>query len=873
MKLSRYQESKIDPLLQETLLQANGGEFVRAVVTVKTNVLNTTYTLSSGNFSTRQEYRQALIKERQESIKEDIDNAVNALKELSLTASSSTISPVLVVQGAAADVLRSLDLDIIEHASLDRIIGLPEIAPSAYVDYLSNLYIQTLGNEDISPKDKEIIWQASEQYILRYQSEYGEAETFSMDRRLESVYTPVQLLEQPDYLYTGEIDYFLNKKNNLIVKENYFPSDHNRRKWTEVDAINSHKLLMIFGVPGIGKSTFLKKIGLESFKGNQSPYNFRSFPIFISLKQYNSDSLMLEDMIAEILKSNQLPLAGEFISNALSTGKLLLIFDGLDELAQKFRSSFLQKLQNFLTRFPHNRFVISCRTANWQVSLIDFKCLEISRFSDKQVKQFIKTWFSSRKSNNPQISVNCCRELLESKNHKSVVDIARNPLILTLFCLVYEKHKSLPRNRVLLYKEVLTILLEKWWSTKGHFIGEMEYQFNESFEIEMLSMIAYDSFVSGEFYIQRRKLVDLISKFLTNKKIYSELDVTTILDSIMIQQGILVGRAKDYLQRENDLYSFSHLTFHEYFAACHAAENDCIEQLVKQHLYDIHWKEVFLLLSEILEPEPQRLDKYLVLINEQIHRFTQSDLGEQYLIPLLKWSENVTSFSNKDSDLLGRKFFAISFACANAYAYSYADVYARRTREAFSLAYSSDDVAINSAQKLSYKYSLTHCHALARSYASNNLLSIYSNAYRLIYAFALSKAYYHTSIFGIPNIHNYSSSITEFINYARSLQSAMVFNNQINIPSLISRLDNLRKCIPSDNSSISEHREYSKAIIGTWLTEFYIDPFVAQLDRIPLEEIGQKYFYPIWLMVKCKNSFIHSSSETWKTIEKNILSI
>lgn len=46
--------------------------------------------------------------------------------------------------------------------------------------------------------------------------------------------------------------------------------------------------------------------------------------------------------------------------------------------------------------------------------------------------------------------------------NKRIFDLATNPLLLTLLCLVFEENEDFPANRSELYKEGLDILLKKW---------------------------------------------------------------------------------------------------------------------------------------------------------------------------------------------------------------------------------------------------------------------------------------------------------------------------------------------------------------------------------------------------------------------------
>ena len=52
---------------------------------------------------------------------------------------------------------------------------------------------------------------------------------------------------------------------------------------------NDEQYLMLLGVPGVGKSTFLRKVGLEALKGKDGNFKHQCIPVFLELKRFNKD--------------------------------------------------------------------------------------------------------------------------------------------------------------------------------------------------------------------------------------------------------------------------------------------------------------------------------------------------------------------------------------------------------------------------------------------------------------------------------------------------------------------------------------------------------------------------------------------------------
>ncbi|MEQ8757880.1 MAG: hypothetical protein RID09_30790 [Coleofasciculus sp. G1-WW12-02] len=56
---------------------------------------------------------------------------------------------------------------------------------------------------------------------------------------------------------------------------------------------------MVLGSPGAGKSTFLRRMGLEALKGKKGQFKHACIPVLIELKVFNQGDIDIEHKIAE----------------------------------------------------------------------------------------------------------------------------------------------------------------------------------------------------------------------------------------------------------------------------------------------------------------------------------------------------------------------------------------------------------------------------------------------------------------------------------------------------------------------------------------------------------------------------------------------
>ncbi len=408
---------------------------------------------------------------------------------------------------------------------------------------------------------------------------------------LENVYTAVKLLDSysiREYSTPEELEQLFRENNRRLFYLEIEP------KLGGLAVANRKQYLAVVGGPGAGKSTFLRKVGLEALRGKDGQFEHELLPVFLELKRFNSDEIEIESSIVEEFRTCGLPHPEEFVAAALAQGQLLVLLDGLDEVPSRNLNQVVEKIQDFADRYSNNRFISSCRTAAYRNcgGLKQFIDIAIAEFDGGQIKQFVRNWFRSD-SDREAGTADTFLELLERQENQSAKELARTPLLLTFLCLVYDYSQNLMTNRAALYGKALDILLEEWAAEKRDKIYE---GFHPRLEKVLLSEIAYQSFEEDRLFFSEESTIAQITEFLAETlDAPKHLDGKQVLDAIEVQQGILVERVEG-------VYSFSHLTLQEYLTARYIAqEPERIDAMVKEHLTDARWKEVFLLVAGLLD--------------------------------------------------------------------------------------------------------------------------------------------------------------------------------------------------------------------------------------------------------------------------------
>ncbi|MBD2603113.1 NACHT domain-containing protein [Scytonema hofmannii FACHB-248] len=858
MDLNESQIAKIDPLLEEVLTYARGNEEIRAIITlgadnqIKKDASNPP--LDPNEFPSYQAYRQALIERRKNQLAEAVGDTVQALQNLSLKPIGGTLSRVVVVEGSANAILSSLDLPGVNHVSLDQLIALPEIAPDEAVKHFADLYINIL-DRPLDEKTKKLIYKASQQYIINYHKRHNKLQILGMQKPvdLDSIYTAVQCFQNYDIRKFESVE-GLEELYRQAGKRGIQHKKANTEDGLKV--ANQQQYLMVLGAPGAGKSTLLRKIGLEALKAHQSEYQHQCIPLFIDLKQFTDKEINIHQTIVKDFFDCQLPLIEDFTTKALEQGKLLILLDGLDEVPTDNMDLAIKQIQSFVDEWKKNRFIISCRIAAYRQNFPKCSEVTIAEFNDGQIQQFIKNWFSSEVDKKVETAEKFWG-LLKQQEYTATKELAQTPLLLTFLCLVYDESQDLPKNRSTLYSDALDILLRRWRAEKRIQEDRIDQELGIDLEKIMLSEIAYLGFEAEKLFFSHQEVVREIKEFLaSNDNAPKHLEAEVVLDAIAIQQGILV-------ERERDIYSFSHLTLQEYLTAKYIDDHQLIEKLVAEHLTDERWKEVFLLVAGLMRGGA---DKLLLLMEKEAQKYIKTRkfpnlFRTSKLQALLHWAEQITDGSEGNFKPVGKRAAAIAIAIANAYAIAIVN----SNPNGYAIAYAigianADDIAKAKANANAKAYAIAIANAKAYAIA---------NTYAIAIAKAKANAIAKDIAKDIANANAIAKAIDKFINLATELDQIKIFK-PVNFTVLIARLKELKAQIPYNNQFQQVHRQFVDRLIQTWLNAFNLTPEMVDLSAEELQALDN-YLYANYLIIQCKQAAVRVSPQTWEAIEARML--
>lgn len=269
-------------------------------------------------------------------------------------------------------------------------------------------------------------------------------------------------------------------------------------------ALATQRQIVLLGDPGSGKSTFVNHLAFCLAAHASEPNGgwldklpdwpaaeSNRLPLLVILRDFarwlpnplpdKAHAAHLWEFIEATLHKEKLGDALPLLELALNNGRLLLLFDGLDEVTHLAQRRFVRDaVQAFSQRYHHNVLLVTCRLRSYQKPDPEreeeelrlsprYPSFTLADFNPAQRNTFIRAWYSElkRKGHLPgQDNTLLYNDLQQAIRRSDLQRVAGNPLLLTVMAMVHVEKGKLPDSRALLYNEIIDLLLSRWETVK-----------------------------------------------------------------------------------------------------------------------------------------------------------------------------------------------------------------------------------------------------------------------------------------------------------------------------------------------------------------------------------------------------------------------
>jgi len=449
------------------------------------------------------------------------------------------------------------------------------------------------------------------------------------------------------------------------------------------EAVHKQDFSVILGDPGAGKTTLLRYLARHFaiahrdgkatvLGGMQEDLGQVRLPILFRIADYaerlaKQPDLSLVDYLKQFYRQWESYFEasnGDAVANLLldkmRAGDCLLLLDGLDEVFdQSNRVQVVQQIDRLVNDYRTNKFVITSRIAGYQEAELGnrFREFTITPMENAQIQQFLERWcLAIEVAQRPDADASlhqrdAAREaqgILQAIETKpGVKRFAANPLLLTILALIHRNGTQMPQRRVELYALATKTLIEDWQLGRNAPYGARQRQLI-LVEEEVTALLAPLAFRMHEEKPSGLVTQAEVEEWLTPKMAELQgVDEPAALE--LVRQFLRKVRETTglFVERAPAVYGFMHLTFEEYFAARHIADNeiDDILRIISPYRNQARWNEPILLALGYLSADQKRVNRLVEQLFSNLSDYQPMIAGQEIRLknasadhPVLVWS-------------------------------------------------------------------------------------------------------------------------------------------------------------------------------------------------------------------------------------------
>lgn len=413
--------------------------------------------------------------------------------------------------------------------------------------------------------------------------------------------------------------------------------DSKLQKISEIsDLVQYGKRFTILGQAGSGKSTLVKHLHLNSI------HSQAFIPVTIEFRSLKKSHLNLHDYItSQIISENNNTFSSRVINKLMEAGKLVVFLDGFDEVKTDMISPVLESVKKLICRFQNCVYIMTSRPNSCLEMFEDFVNCSVAPLSSQDMINFVKKQYFNQLD---QRQIHLLESIKNADANKEISSFLKNPLLLTLYILVYEKYSNIPEKRTEFYSRVIDALLSQHdGNSKPGFLRERLTSLSQDMFEELLEEYCWNATGKNEYEFERNSIKSILIS-IEQEKPRLRVDCNSLIHDLTVGTSLWINEAARF--------TFSHRSLQEYFCALKICKSPNPQKLA--------------FYKEIIETDIINRSGLLDNILSMCCELDQYDLAKNYLIPYLRKFHSVMFDNRSDfqilSDIALFKFRSITFS-------------------------------------------------------------------------------------------------------------------------------------------------------------------------------------------------------------------
>jgi GTPase SAR1 family protein len=346
------------------------------------------------------------------------------------------------------------------------------------------------------------------------------------------------------------------------------------------DLARSARRTLVLGAPGSGKSTLCQALVRQVALDPDGPV-----PFLLQLRDFAGESPPRRSIVEYIEHQAktvfQVTAPSGVVAELLERGQAIVLFDGLDELANSaHRADIAAIIESFARGFPLSAVVVTSREIAAYQTLFAPQAFEeylLEELTEPEVEEYCRRWFRANEGPSVGEPDELANEFLRQSSF--LPDLRRNPLLLALLCSLYVGTRYIPTNLVEICDMSAELLYRRWDAMRGITVGQRLN--SASLALASLAYYILEHQASG-LALPRRQVIQLMTDYFASRSGDLDKAAEEARDFVDFCTGRAMVFSDVGAEGIDIIYGFTHYTFLEYFAALQLVRmSDSPEQLAE----------------------------------------------------------------------------------------------------------------------------------------------------------------------------------------------------------------------------------------------------------------------------------------------------
>lgn len=344
----------------------------------------------------------------------------------------------------------------------------------------------------------------------------------------------------------------VKKPKDIYIPLSLCLSENSRdKKGIQINAypkelLDKYQRVLITDTAGMGKSTLMKRMFLDVID------NKHGIPFFVELRRISSTNDILNEISVQLGGLDN-KFDSDLLTRLFREGGNIFFFDGYDEIPSQQKSFVTSNIQEFVSKVPDNKFILTSRPEEELAGLGNFQEFRIKELKKEESYELLRKY--DNQGNISKLLIN----KLKSGNYTMISDFLKNPLLVTLLFVAFDYKQTIPLKKHIFYRQVFDAYFDSHDLSKGDgYVHEKKSKLDIDDFDKVMRRIGFECLRRQQIEFTKDELLNIVDTARAN---FPSLSFTSM--------GLLSDllKAVPLFCQDGVYYKWVHKSLQEYFAA------------------------------------------------------------------------------------------------------------------------------------------------------------------------------------------------------------------------------------------------------------------------------------------------------------------